>query len=138
MAGNPTAVAQKWVRNMQGSTESIREGVQNVTVAPGQKAADAADLWLMRTQASKEKFRRNVAAVPLEEWKRKMLGVGLQRVAEGAAANEGKMASFLQEFLPYVEQGAQTVRAMPKGTLESGIARMVAQVRHNAGFRRTR
>lgn len=137
MAGNPQAVAAKWVRGMQNSTESIRDGVNAVTQAPGVAAAAAVELWAQRTLAAKQKYATRVAAVGLDEWKRKMLGVGLSRVSEGAAANEGKMAAFMSEFLPFQEQVTQTVRSMPKGSLEASIARMTAQVRGTAQFRRS-
>jgi hypothetical protein len=57
-------------------------------------------------------------------------------VAQGAQAKQGKMQSFMAEYLPYLQTGVAQVDAMPKNTLEDGINRAVTMIRHNAGFQR--
>lgn len=133
---DPNLVARKWTANLSGSTESITNGVNAVTVAPGDKAAAAKDLWVRKTTASADKWADRVR-VPLDQWRTAMLQKGLPRVASGAQAAEPKMAAFMSEFLPHVERVAQQVRSMPKGSIEDGIARASAQIRGNAQFRRS-
>lgn len=135
-ARDPNAVSAKWAKNLGQATEEIRAGVNAVQQAPGQKAAAAADLWLQRVQASRAKFARNVSRVTLDQWKTAMIDKGLNRVGTGANAAIPKMQSFMAEFLPHVDRIAQQVRAMPKGDLAASEARMVAQMRGNAQFKR--
>lgn len=135
---DPNQVAETWKNRLSAATTEIQNGVNRVSTAPGQLAAAKADLWLSKLQASAPKWRRNVAAVPLDTWKQKMLTVGVPRIAQGAAANEHKMQDFMTEFLPFVNGVAQKVKQMPKNTLEDSIARMTTQVRETAKFQRTR
>ncbi len=128
--------ATKWRDRLSGATQQIIDGVNAVQTAPGQKAAAAADLWLQRTMAAKDKFKTNVARVSLQEWQTAMTTVGVNRVASGAQAKVGKVESFMNEFLPYLDAGKAKIDAMPKGDLSASIARATAQIQHNAGFKR--
>lgn len=128
------AVAAKWRTNLSAATTSITTGVQAVTQSPGARAAASVDLWLARVQASRDKWVRNTNAVSLASWQQAMIEKGIPRIASGASAAEPRMAGFMQQFLPYVEQGAVAVRAMPKGDVEQGIQRAAAMIRHNAQF----
>lgn len=132
----PEQFGAKWQQRLSGATEDIRRGVEGVTQAPGQRAAQQREAWLARTTAAADKWARNVSRVSLDQWKSKMLNVGLPRVAQGAQANVDKVTAFAQEFLPHLDAGVQRVRAMPKVSLEDSIQRMTAMVRHNASFKR--
>ena len=132
----PEQGATLWRDRLSAATERITMGVNRVTVAPGQAAARSADLWLQRVTASKDKWARRVSAVSLQDWQNAMNNVGVQRVAQGAAAHVGKMQSFLSEFLPYVDRISAQVHSMPKGGIEQSVARAAAQIRGNAAFRR--
>lgn len=134
MALDPTTVANKWAQRLGMASEDIKRGVQGVTVAPGIAAAKQADVWLNNITASKPKWIRRVSSVSLSDWQDAMINKGLPRVAQGANEAIPKMTDFLTQFLPHVEQVSARVAAMPKGTLEAGIARMVEQVRGNAAF----
>lgn len=132
----PDQFAEKWVRNLGAATQDIARGVDQVTQAPGVAAARQKDVWIAKIQASQEKWARNVARVSVEEWRAKMKDVGIPRIASGAAANQGKMQQFAAEFLPHLDRGVAQVKAMPKRTLEDGVNRAIAMIRHNAGFKR--
>lgn len=134
---DPAFVTDKWANNLSASTESIRAGVQAVTVSPTEKAAAKADDWVAGVTRSKEKFQRGLRRVSNADWQNAMIEKGLPRVASGAQAAKPKMESFMREFLPHVDRVAQQVRAMPKGGIENGIARATAQIRGNATFRRS-
>jgi hypothetical protein len=73
--------------------------------------------------------------VTLDDWK-KAMDKGISRVAGGAEAALPKMEEFMKDFLPYVEEGAAQVRAMPNLTLEDSIARSAAMIRHNANYKK--
>lgn len=131
---NATDVASKWFTNFTGSGESIKAGVNAVTVAPGVKAAAAKALWLARVTQSADKWARNVSAVSLEQWKNAMLTTGLQRLQTGATAGQPKVAAFMSQFLPYLDSKSGQIAAMPKDSLEAAIAKSAAQIRVNAAF----
>jgi cytosine/adenosine deaminase-related metal-dependent hydrolase len=134
----PQEAAEKWARRLGNAVQDIRAGVERVSESPGQAAARKAAKWQAGvTQAMQSgKWERRVGAVTLEQWKRKTLDVGAQRIAQGATANQDKMADFAQAFFPHLAAGQARVRAMPDTTLEDRMTRAVEMMRHNANFRR--
>lgn len=131
---DPQAATTKWVSGMQGSTEAMKRGVAAVTVAPGVKAAQAADKWLQRTTASRDKYARRVQSVTLADWQNAMNTYGIGRVGQGASQKRGKYEEFITEFIPHLQAGVRAIDAMPKVTLSDSIARAVAMIEHNAQF----
>lgn len=127
--------ADKWKARLSASGQQITDGVNGVTVAPGAKAAAAADLWLQRVSASKDKWKSRVASVGLQEWQQSMID-NIPRIAQGAQAKAGKVEAFMTEFLPHLDAGVAKVNAMPKGGLQESINRSAAMITHNAGFKR--
>lgn len=132
--GTPEQVAAKWAQNLGAAAPYITAGVNAVTVAPGQKAAQQVDAWIAGVQASRQKWQNRVASVSLQEWQQAMITKGVPRVASGAQAAQPKMTNFLAEFLPFQDRVTAQVKSMPKGNLEAGIARAVAQIRGTAQF----
>lgn len=130
----PDQAQAKWVRNTTAAVQSITDGVNAVTVAPGQKAAAQQQFWLSQLQASAGKWAKNVAAVSLQDWQQAMITYGIPRVAQGVQAKQAKYGAFATKFFPYLQQGVNAVNQLPKGGLEAGIARATAMIRHNAGF----
>lgn len=128
---------QKWLTRLQGAGPDITQGVNNVTVAPGQLAAAQQQKWLANVTAAADKWKRNVGNVSLEQWRQYMLNVGVPRVAQGAQAKQAKYGAFAQQFFPHLEAGIAKVKAMPSTTLEDNIQRAVTMMRHNASFKRT-
>lgn len=135
MAQTPDQIAANWASRLAGSTQKITDGVNSVTVAPGQAAARQKDVWLQNTQAAQAKWARNVAAVSLADWQSMMLNKGVQRIAAGATAAQPKFQSFMAQFLPYVQSGRANLPA--RGNLDQNIQRAVAMMRHNAAFKKT-
>ena len=131
---DPATVANKWATRLSGATDDITRGVAAVTEAPGVAAARQKALWLQRITASADKWARRVSSVSLQDWQTAMTQKGIPRIAGGASAAVPKMTAFMSDFLPYVEQGAATVRQMPKGDVESGVNRAAAMIRHNAKY----
>jgi hypothetical protein len=133
---DPATATTRWVTGMSNSTTAMQRGVAAVTVSPGQKAAAAADKWLMKVTGARDKFARRVGSVSLQDWQNAMTTYGINRVAQGAQSKQAKMASFMADYLPYLQQGVNKIDAMPKNTLEDGIARAVAMIQHNAAYQR--
>lgn len=132
----PTDSVAKWLQNLGSATDRMTSGAQRVTKAPGAAAAAAADKWLQRVTQSKAKFATNVARVSLQDWQSSYINIGIPRVAQGAQAKQGKMLSFMEEYLPYLQRGVATIDQMPSVTLEDGIARATAMIRYNSKFKR--
>lgn len=133
---DPQTATDRWVSGMSNATTAMQRGVASVTVSPGQKAAQAADKWLMKVTSARDKFARRAGSVTLQDWQSAMTTYGINRVAQGAQSKKGKMLSFQQDFLPFLAQGVAKIDAMPKNTLEDGIARAVAMIQHNASYQR--
>lgn len=136
MAKNPQEVAAKWATNLGQATPHITAGVNAVTEAPGAAAARNKAGYLAGVQRSVDKWASRVAAVPLGEWQNAMNTKGVQRIQLGAQQAQPKFATFMSSFLPHVESVAQQVRAMPKGDLQAGINRAIAQITGNARYKR--
>ena len=136
---SPVQVTEKLIRNLQAATESVRSGVQSVTTSPTEQAAEQADLMLLKiTEAvNSGKWGDALRKVSLNEWKNAMLDKGLPRISSGIAAAKPKIQAFFEEWLPWEESISQTVKAMPKGTIEDSIVRAAAVIRHNANFKRS-
>lgn len=120
---DPTTAAANWVRGMQGSTAKITAGVNAVTVAPGQAAARQAGVWAANTAAAQQKYAKNVASVSLQDWQAAVLNKGVQRVAAGATASEGKMAAAMTQILPQIANIVQSLP--PRGDINANIQRAV-------------
>lgn len=133
-------IAQKWRNNTAAATASMEAGVNAVTEAPTEKAAQAADRMLAGIQRAVRdgKWQAGLRRVSLEGWKTAMREKAIPRIAVGVAAAEGNFANFMGEFMPHLQQLKARLASMPRGTLDQNIARMVETVRHNASFRRSR
>lgn len=136
MAKSAAAAAAKWQQNASAAVQSYKDGVQGVQQAPGAKAAAQADVWATNVAASKAKFQRNVGAVSLAEWQDRATTKGAQNFPTGIAAGAANQAAFMADFLPKVQQIANSLP--PRGTLEQNIARMTQQVRQTAQYSYTK
>lgn len=135
--GTPESIQKKWADRLSGATTEIAAGIDRVTVAPGQRAAQKADKWLTNVQASQDKWRSRVAGVSLEAWKDAAKSIGVQRIASGAQAKQGKFGDFIREFTPHLDQLQQKLASMPDTTFEQRMQRMVEAARHNHNFKRS-
>jgi hypothetical protein len=128
----PDQVAAKWAQNTGAATQAYTDGVNAVTVAPGQQAARSADLWATNVAAAKSKFAANSAKVTLADWQAAAAGKGAARLASGVQAAQPKMQQALTKLLPYI---AQQVNSLPaRGNLDQNINRMTAFVRGMAKY----
>lgn len=130
--------AAKWATNTAAASESFKLGVQSVTESPMAKAAANVNGYLQGVQAavSSGKWQNALMASPLQGWKDSMLGKGAQRIAAGVNAAKPKMAAFLQQFLPLVEQAKREIDAtMPRGSIDQNLARANALARRLAEFK---
>lgn len=130
----PQEYAEKWGRRLKGSTEDIRRGINRVSEAPGVAAARQADLMLAKVteSISSGRWAAKVAAVPLDEWKKKTAEKGLGRIASGVDAAQATQVQMATELLANVDAAVAVVNQTPRGTLEDNITRMTTFTREMA------
>ena len=123
---NVQQIVQKWQNNLARSGEAVKAGVQNVTVAPGQKAAAAANKYAQNTQeaVNSGKFQRRVSAVSLTDWQNAMIQKGIPRLNTGAAAGAAKMGKYLTVAAPVYEDIRQTTANMPNNNTDEALAKV--------------
>lgn len=127
--------AEKHARRLKASLEDMRRGIQRVTEAPGAKAAAQADKMLANlTEAvTSGLWARRVGAVTLEEWRRKALDKGVNRVAAGIDAVQVSQVAMAERLLAAVDNAVAKVKTMPSTTFEDRIGRATQYMREMHG-----
>ncbi|MDD5540400.1 MAG: hypothetical protein PHG61_06900 [Candidatus Marinimicrobia bacterium] len=82
------------------------------------------------------KWAARLRSVSLEDWKSRTINKGIGRIAAGIDEAYGKQVAFANELLPFQENLANKVAAMPDLTLEDSINRATAWIRGMATFKR--
>jgi hypothetical protein len=134
---DPTTATQKWLTNLSNAGPQMTAGAQRVTVSPGVAAAAASAKWLAKVTAAEAKFKARVGSVTLQQWQTAYTTYGVQRVASGAQAKQGKMLSFQQDWQTFLAANMAKIDRMPTTTLQDGINKAVAQIQLNASFKRS-
>lgn len=132
----PQEYADKLIRRQIGALDDMRKGVEGVSEAPGKKAVlKQAKMKASLIQAiDSGKWARNTGAVTLEEWRAKMLDVGVGRVQAGIESSRAKIERFYARWKPFLESVKTQIDKMPDSTLEERIAKSSAYQRAAAKF----
>lgn len=113
-----------WQSGFSGATTKYTAGVNAVTVAPGQLAAQQKAAYVANVQAQANVWATKTSAVSLEAWKSATTTIGAQRLATGAQKGATKMAAFMNNFLPVL---SSVVSGLPaRGTFDQNMARFQA------------
>lgn len=117
MALSPQERAAKWGRNLVNAKPSIKAGVQGVTVAPTQKAAEAVDKYAAGCSraVSEGTFVAGCQKVTLQQWKDLTINKGLNNLDAGVREAESKVAQFQAKADPYFAR-AKAAAASVQGT----------------------
>lgn len=123
MAVKATAAsaAEAWSNGFAGAATKYQAGINAVTVAPGQLAAQQKNAYVSGVQQNASIWAAKVAAVDLGTWKAAATGVGAQRLASGATKGAPKMQSFMSNFLPVLSGVVQSLPA--RGSFEQNLQR---------------
>ena len=134
----PQEYAEKHARRTVAAIPDMVKGVQNVTEAPGIKAANKADKMLTNLTAAVQSGRwaKRVGAVSLTDWQTAMTTKGAQRLAAGVEAGKGKMEQFASELIPFQDDLSKKIAALPDLTLEDSINRATQWMRGMAQFKK--
>lgn len=115
------AAAQKWSQNFGAAGQAWANGIESVSVAPGQLAAAAQARYLSGVQQSAQKWAANVASVSLATWKQQAVSKGQSRLATGATAGMAKYQAKIQAVLD--AEKSIIAGLPPRGTVEQNIQR---------------
>lgn len=117
----------KYTRRIGAATQDIQNGIKRVTVAPGQKAAQQANLMLAKLTASvtSGQWANAVSRVSVTDWQNAALNKGVPRILPGVQAAQGKIQLMAGKLLAAVAQAQAAVEATPRGDLNTNIQRMV-------------
>jgi len=133
---NAAMAAKKWSRNLSAAGQTIKEGVQGVTVNPAEQAKAA--LQLMKQKFIEAIDNGKVAAgldrTTLSAWQQAMINKGLARISDGAAAAEAKTAAVLNQIIPAVEAAKAALPA--RGSQAQNEQRMLEFSRAMKKFKR--
>lgn len=137
--GTASEVADKWATNLGNAQTSMTNGVNRVTTPPGQAAAAKRQKWVaaITAPATQDKWARKVAAVPLQTWKDSMTNIGIPRAAQGAQQKKPKFQAAMASLLPFIDQVAAQVRAMPDTTPNDREQRAIAMMRGMRNYQGT-
>jgi len=131
----PDQIAARWAQGLASATQKITDGVNAVTVSPGQAAARQKAVYVANVNASADKWAAKVSAVSVQQWQQSTVTKGIPRIATGAAASQPKFATFMGQLLPYISRQVQGLP--PRGNLQQNIARMTQFVQGMAQFSQT-
>ena len=134
----PKEYQEKHARRLKAALTDMTAGVERVTEAPTAKAAKKVDKMRANLLHALDsgKWARRLNSVTLDEWKRKMIDVGVPRVSAGIDASADKVEAFAAELLPHVDKCVAEVKKMPDTTLDDNINRMVGFIRGMSKFER--
>jgi hypothetical protein len=138
MAKSAQMIAQKWANGMGSASAQIKAGVESVTTNPAEAAIRQIPQYLAGVQraVADGKVEAGLRRTTLRGWQDAMIQKGLSRVGPGAQAAKGDFEQFMGEFLPHLEAGERMLQNMPRGDLQTNVARAVAMIEHNAKFKR--
>lgn len=129
---------QKQAQRLKNASQDIKDGINRVTEAPGQKAAKKQEKMLQNiTEAiTSGKWARNTAKVSVEDWKKAAIEKGVPRISAGIDAAAPKTIAFFEQLFPFQDNLKQKVDAMPDLTLDDNIQRAATWMRGMAGFKK--
>lgn len=135
----PQEYADKLIRRQTAALDDMRKGVEAVTEAPSKKAVAKQAKMKANLVAAIDngKWARNLSAITVEEWKEKMLNLGIGRVQAGVEGARAKIERFYARWKPFMEATLAQINRMPDSTLEERIAKSTAYMRAAAKFNQT-
>lgn len=116
--------AQRWSQGFGAAGQRWADGIESVTVAPGQLAAAALPRYLAGVQANAQKWASRSAGVTLAQWKQQAVAKGQARLATGAQAGLAKYQARIQAVLD--AEKSIIAGLPPRGTVEQNIQRSSA------------
>jgi hypothetical protein len=130
--------AEKWSRRLKGAVEDIRAGIEKVNEAPTGKAASKQDKMKARLVAAIDsgKWANALKSVTLDEWKKKTLEKGVNRISAGVDLSADKVAKFAEQLLAYQDGLKKEIEKLPDITIEDAVNRAATWIRGMSKFKK--
>lgn len=113
--------ASRWQAGFGSAGQRWADGIESVTVAPGQLAAAALPRYLAGVQQNAPKWASRVSGISLAQWKQQAVSKGQSRLASGAQAG---MAKYQQRIQAVLDAEKSIIASLPpRGTVEQNIQR---------------
>ncbi len=134
----PDEFAEKHARRLKAAIPDMQKGIERVTESPTAKAANKKEKMRanLNNAIDNGKWEAGLRRVSLEDWKKQILGKGLQRVSAGIDGAKDKVTAFAAQLLPFESSLQNTINSMPDLSLEDSVARSTAWIRGMAGMKR--
>lgn len=126
--------AEKWNRRLKAAAPDIQRGIERVQEAPGVAAArnQAAMINNLQARVNDGTWARRVAGVSLQDWQQAAKTKGVQRIAAGVDAAQGKVSAMAGALLQAVDAAVAETNRTPRGDLEANINRATTFMRSMA------
>ena len=123
---NAQEYAEKWARRTSGAVQDYVAGVNRVSTAPGQEAANAQEAMRagINEAIDSGRWAANVGSVSLSDWQTAATTKGQARLADGVQSARDKVQDIAQINLANIERVVDRVRALPKATFQDRLNRM--------------
>lgn len=116
-----------WKTGFAGAGQKYTDGINSVTVAPGQLAAAQKNAYVQGVQQNADIWARKVAAVDVNAWKQAAITTGVARLNSGADKGASKYQTFAGNFLPVL---SSIVGSLPaRGSFDQNMARSMNYAR---------
>ena len=127
-------ISDKWGRRMKGAVKDIQDGIDAMTVDPGQKAVDAQEKMKQNLIESLDSgiWAKRRLEVSKEEWKTKTKKKVSERLSGGVDAAMPKRKKFDTWLAGRLNQVLPEISAMSDMTLEDSKARVIRLMDHMA------
>lgn len=116
--------AQRWQQGFGAAGQRWADGIESVSVAPGQLAAAAQSRYLAGVQQNAQKWASRVSSISLAQWKSQAVAKGQGRLATGAQSGMAKYQARIQQVLD--AEKSIIAGLPPRGTVEQNIQRSAA------------
>ena len=125
----PQQSAAKWQRNFLAAADAMKQGVNNVTDSPMQKAIAAGDRYMQGVQRAYNdgSWARGLSNVPLQAWKTAYIEKGIPNAQTGAKAGMQKWMAHETDFKP--KRDGIIAALPPRGTDAENDNRLLQFVR---------
>src|ERR1051326_2959510 len=119
----------RWASGISSNTQKIKDGIQRVNTAPGQKAAAKKDKMRAGINAAFDsgKWEAAVSGVSLSDWQNATIAK-VSNVATGASAakNNPRVVASVTKNLANIDAAKAAVESMPTDTIEQRIQKGIA------------
>lgn len=134
----PEEFAEKHARRLKQAIPDMQKGIERVTVNPTEKAAAKKQKMQanLNEALNNGKWEAGLRRVSLEDWKKAILGKGLQRVSAGIDGAHDKVVAFATVLLPFEASLQAKINAMPDLSIQDSVARSTEWIMGMAGMKR--